>query len=84
MDLYSVASKEHNERGVAGAVGGVLRHLPGTLVKPIILASEATRHVLGGVKNQFVPDARKEATEKWKSSEQFEETKMSASSTGRP
>lgn len=76
VNLYSVASKEHNERGVAGAVGGVLRHLPGTFVKPIILASEATRHVLGGVKNQFVPDARKEATEKWKSDEQFQETKM--------
>lgn len=75
MDLYSVASKEHRERGVAGAVGGVLRHLPGTFVKPIILASEATRHVLGGVKNQFVPDARREAHEKWKSNEQFEETR---------
>lgn len=72
MDLYSVASKEHHERGVAGAVGGVLRHLPGTFVKPIILASEATRHVLGGIKNQFVPDARKEANEKWKSNEQLE------------
>ena len=79
MDLYGVASKEHNERGVAGAVGGVLRHLPGTFVKPIILVSEATRHVLGGVKNQFVPDARKEAQEKWKSSEQVEEWKKQSS-----
>lgn len=74
MDLYSVASKEHQERGVAGAVGGVLRHLPGTFVKPIILASEATRHVLGGVKNQFVPDARREAQDKWKSEDQVDDT----------
>ena len=66
-DMYSAATKEHEERGVSGAVGGVLRQLPGTIVKPIILASEATRHVLGGVKNQFVPDARKEASEKWRS-----------------
>ena len=65
-DLYTVATKEHEERGVSGAMGGVLRQIPGTIVKPIILASEATRHVLGGVKNQFVPDARKEASEKWK------------------
>lgn len=65
-DLYTVATKEHEERGVSGAMGGVLRQLPGTIVKPIILASEATRHVLGGVKNQFVPDARREASEKWK------------------
>ena len=65
--MYVVATKEHEERGVTGAVGGVLRQLPGTFVKPIILASEATRHMLGGVKNQFVPDARKEASKKWKS-----------------
>lgn len=71
--MYSAATKEHEERGVSGAVGGVLRHLPGTIVKPIILASEATRHVLGGVKNQFVPDARKEASEKWRSANSSEQ-----------
>lgn len=54
---------------MTGAVGGVLRQIPGTIVKPIILASEATRHVLGGVKNQFVPDARREAQEKWKTND---------------
>ena len=72
-DMYSAATKEHEERGVSGAVGGVLRQLPGTIVKPIILASEATRHVLGGVKNQFVPDARKEASEKWRSANTSEQ-----------
>ena len=66
MDLYTVASVEHEERGVTGAVGGILRQIPGTVVKPVILLSEATRHVLGGVKNQFVPDARREARQKWK------------------
>ena len=69
MDLYTAATYEHEERGVTGAVGGVLRQLPGTIVKPIIVASEATRHVLGGVKNQFVPDARREAEEKWRTDE---------------
>ena len=51
---------------MSGAVGGVLRHIPGTLVRPVIFASEATRHILGGVKNQFLPDARQEASDKWK------------------
>ncbi len=72
-DMYTAATREHEERGVTGAVGGVLRQIPGTIVKPIILASEATRHVLGGVKNQFVPDARKEANKKWKGSETNEQ-----------
>ena len=66
----NVATQEHEERGMAGAVGGVLRQLPGTiLAKPVVLFSEATRHVLGGVKNQFVPDARREASEKWRTTE---------------
>lgn len=69
VDLYAVASQEHEEKGVTGAVGGILRQIPGTVVKPVILLSEATRHVLGGVKNQFVPDARREAKEKWKTVE---------------
>ena len=68
-DLIYTAALDHEERGMTGAVGGVLRQLPGTLVKPIILASEATRHVLGGMKNQFVPDARREANEKWRTSD---------------
>ena len=65
-DLYEAASTENTDYGVTGAVGGVLRHIPGNIVRPIFVVSEATRHVLGGVKNQFVPEARKEATEKWK------------------
>ncbi len=68
-DLVNIAAQEHEERGMTGAVGGVLRQIPGTIVKPIILASEATRHVLGGVKNQFVPDARREAQEKWRTTD---------------
>ena len=65
-DIYMAAATEHEEMGVAGAMGGVIRQLPGAFVRPIILASEATRHVLGGVKNQFVPDAKEESSNKWK------------------
>ena len=64
MDLYQAAATDHEEYGVTGVVGGVLCHLPGNIVCPIIFASEATLHVLGGVKNLFVPEAKKEAFEK--------------------
>ncbi|KDR16670.1 autophagy-related protein 2 homolog A-like [Zootermopsis nevadensis] len=65
--LVRVASEEHEQKGMSGAVGGVLRQIPPTVVKPIILATEATSNVLGGMKSQLVPDARREAVEKWRS-----------------
>ncbi|CAH1792670.1 unnamed protein product [Owenia fusiformis] len=64
--MMQVAKEENEQKGVTGAVGGVLRQLPGTVVQPIILATEATSNVLGGMRNQLLPDARKEETEKWK------------------
>lgn len=65
--LVRVASEEHEQKGVSGAVGGVLRQIPPTVVKPIILATEATNNVLGGMRSQLVPDARREAAQKWRS-----------------
>uniref|UniRef100_A0A8D8U0S0 Autophagy-related protein 2 n=3 Tax=Cacopsylla melanoneura TaxID=428564 RepID=A0A8D8U0S0_9HEMI len=67
--LLRVASEEHEAKGAVGAVGGVLRQIPPTAIKPIILASKATSNVLGGVKSQLVPDARKEAAHKWRQDE---------------
>ncbi|RZF47432.1 hypothetical protein LSTR_LSTR007359 [Laodelphax striatellus] len=64
--LMRVASAEHETKGAVGAVGGVLRQLPPTVVAPIILASAATDKVLGGVRGQLVPDARKEHRQKWR------------------
>ncbi|KAK0093179.1 hypothetical protein PV326_014144 [Microctonus aethiopoides] len=64
--LVRVASEEHEQKGVSGAVGGVLRQIPPTVVKPIILATEATNNVLGGMRSQLVPDARREAAQKWR------------------
>lgn len=51
---------------MTGAVGGVLRQIPPTIVKPVILCTEATSNVLGGAMNQLAPDKRREAQEKWK------------------
>ncbi|KAI5741739.1 hypothetical protein M8J76_016678 [Diaphorina citri] len=67
--LLRVASEEHEAKGAVGAVGGVLRQIPPTALQPIILASKATSNVLGGVKSQLVPDARKEAAHKWRTDE---------------
>ncbi|XP_076666317.1 autophagy-related 2 isoform X1 [Andrena cerasifolii] len=64
--LVRVASEEHEQKGVSGAVGGVLRQIPPTVVKPIILATEATSNVLGGMQSQLVPDTRWEAAQKWR------------------
>lgn len=64
--IVRAATEEHEQKGVTGAVGGVIRQIPPTIVQPIILASEATSNVLGGMRNQLVPDARREDVEKWK------------------
>ncbi|XP_054715680.1 autophagy-related protein 2 homolog B-like [Uloborus diversus] len=64
--IYRVASAEHEHKGVSGAVGGVLRQIPPTIFKPIILGSEATNYVLGGVRHQLLPDAHQEDIHKWR------------------
>ena len=65
-NLVRVATEEHEKKGMTGAVGGVLRQIPPTVVKPLILATEATSNVLGGAMNQLQPDKREEALQKWK------------------
>uniref|UniRef100_A0A224XCK3 Autophagy-related protein 2 n=1 Tax=Panstrongylus lignarius TaxID=156445 RepID=A0A224XCK3_9HEMI len=64
--LVRVASAEAEQKGAVGAVGGVLRQLPPTVVAPIILATAATSNLIGGVHSQLAPDSRREATLKWR------------------
>ncbi|XP_055521968.1 autophagy-related protein 2 homolog A-like [Leucoraja erinacea] len=64
--ICDVATRGHEQKGLTGAVGGVLRQIPPTVVKPLIVASEATSNLLGGMRNQIRPDARKEACLKWR------------------
>ncbi|CAG9863843.1 unnamed protein product [Phyllotreta striolata] len=64
--IVQVATLEKEQKGYSGAVGGVLRQIPPTMLKPIIIASEATSNVLGGMRSQLVPDARREANQKWR------------------
>uniref|UniRef100_A0ABM5F3Q6 Autophagy-related protein 2 homolog A-like isoform X2 n=1 Tax=Pogona vitticeps TaxID=103695 RepID=A0ABM5F3Q6_9SAUR len=67
--ICDVAARGHEQKGITGAVGGVLRQIPPTVVKPLIVASEATSSLLGGMRNQIKPDARKEESLKWRSEE---------------
>ncbi|XP_063044404.1 autophagy-related protein 2 homolog A isoform X2 [Engraulis encrasicolus] len=67
--LCVVASRGHEQKGLPGAVGGVLRQIPPTVVRPLIVASEATSNLLGGMRNQIKPDARKEDFLKWRTEE---------------
>ncbi|XP_018413862.1 PREDICTED: autophagy-related protein 2 homolog B [Nanorana parkeri] len=64
--IYETAAREHENRGVTGAVGGVLRQIPPAVVKPFIVATEATSNVLGGMRNQIRPDVREEESQKWR------------------
>ena len=51
--LADAATKEHARRGISGAVGGILREMPSTLLfRPVIVATAATTNMLEGVKNQ--------------------------------
>ena len=61
-----MAIEEHELKGVTGAVGGVLRQIPPTVLQPVIIATHATANVLGGMRNQLRPDRRREDEEKWK------------------
>ncbi|KAL0969108.1 hypothetical protein UPYG_G00222700 [Umbra pygmaea] len=70
MTIYDTATREHEQRGMTGAVGGVLRQLPPAVVKPLIMATEATSNVLGGMRNQIHPDARQEESQKWRQGEE--------------
>lgn len=65
-NIYHVAVLEHEQKGVTGAVGGVLRQIPSTVLEPVIIATEATSNVLSGMCNQLIPDKRVEDEQKWK------------------
>jgi autophagy-related protein 2 len=64
--ISQVAMQEHEQYGLTAAVTGILKVTPGTAVQPIILATEAVSNVLGGVRNQFVPDAKREQEDKYR------------------
>lgn len=64
--IRATASLEHDQKGAVGAVGAVIRQLPPTFVKPLVMITQASNNVLGGFRNQLLPDARRDAKQKWK------------------
>lgn len=64
--IVEIAALEHDQKGYTGAVGAVVRQIPPTVVRPLVLVTQASSKVLGGVKNQLVPEAKIESKEKWK------------------
>ena len=66
--LTEAATSDHARMGgVTGAVGGVLRQVPSTLMRPVIIGTAATVNVLEGVQSHVAPDIRREEMEKWRS-----------------
>ena len=62
-------AQEHEQKGMTGAVGGVLRQVPPTVIQPVLIATEATSNILGGMRNQLLPDKKREDEDKWKPDE---------------
>ncbi|KAL1512538.1 hypothetical protein ABEB36_002120 [Hypothenemus hampei] len=64
-NIIQVAASEREQKGISGAVGAVIRQIPPTTIKPVIIALDATNNVLGGMQSQLRPDVRREENEKW-------------------
>ncbi|KAH8385046.1 hypothetical protein KR093_006195 [Drosophila rubida] len=64
--LMEAAVVEHDQKGYSGAVGAVVRQIPQLVVCPAVLATQATTNILGGAKSSLVPEAKREARNKWK------------------
>uniref|UniRef100_A0A915BPE2 Autophagy-related protein 2 n=2 Tax=Parascaris univalens TaxID=6257 RepID=A0A915BPE2_PARUN len=45
---------------------GLLRQATPAIIRPIVVASKATIHVLGGLKSQLKPDSHREEMDKWR------------------
>ena len=54
------------DRAQGGWGMGILRQITPTALRPIVVASKATSHVLGGLKNQLRPEEHKEEMRKWR------------------
>ena len=72
IDIYQGAVEGHELKGIPGAVGGVLKHVPGSAILPFVITTGGTSTVLEGLKNQMAPDKRREMLEKWKPEEEDE------------
>ena len=73
--LTEAATSDHARAGgLTGAVGGVLRQVPSTMMRPVIIGTAATVNVLEGVQSHVAPEIRREEMDKWRSSRRSPQT----------
>lgn len=53
-----------------GAMGELVRHIPSTILNPIISVTEGAQNVLVGLRNQLTPEARRDDQDKWKTNQE--------------
>lgn len=68
-NIVQAAATDTKSRGITGAVGEVLRHIPPAVVRPLIDVTSATSNVINGVKYQLAPECRDDQLAKWKEPE---------------
>lgn len=64
-EAITLATQEEKARG-RWAIRGVLRQATPTVLRPLVVVSQATTHILGGLRNQLRPDSWREEQDKWK------------------
>lgn len=64
--LADVAVAEKSARGYSGAVGGVLRQIPPTVVAPLLLVTAAAGRLVGGVRAHIAPYDHSDHRHKWR------------------
>lgn len=64
-EVLHLAAQEDRAQG-RWPLRGLLRQATPTVLRPIVVASRATGHVLGGLRSQLRPDTHREEREKWR------------------
>uniref|UniRef100_A0A914VF89 Autophagy-related protein 2 n=1 Tax=Plectus sambesii TaxID=2011161 RepID=A0A914VF89_9BILA len=64
-EVLHLAAQEDRAQG-RWPLRGLLRQATPTVLRPIVVASRATGHVLGGLRSQLRPDTHREELEKWR------------------
>jgi len=64
--LQTAAQEDRASGGGQWGLRGLLRAATPTAIRPIVIASQATVQVLGGLKSQLKPEDHREELEKWR------------------
>ncbi|CAG2100351.1 unnamed protein product [Medioppia subpectinata] len=64
--MRDMVNAGYGAEDIPSAVGGVVRNIPSSIVRPIIGVTQGASNVLVGMRNQLTPEARKDDHDKWK------------------